>query len=201
MEVRFEPAQYPGCMSSFRRNCPGYILFKEENMGAILPIIVKITAIPAVSQLIQKVTGKLLGNQGVEAKVSAAFAPVALVQILKLALRAVGHEELALVVETQEANMLGAYVAVGAFVAYFTLPYGNTDFIGFAGNHILGADMFYDSELCTDQKLVVSPVDGINVDRTSLEKNRVGTFKSKHGVPPDSQINRILRQRHSDITA
>ena len=89
-------------------------------MGAIIPILVKVTAIPAVAQLIQQVTGKLLGNQGVEAKVSAVLAPSAIVQFVKFALQASGQVELALLVEAQEENIMGAAVAVGAFIAYFT---------------------------------------------------------------------------------
>lgn len=89
-------------------------------MGAIIPIVVKVTGIPVVSQLLQKLTGKLLGNKGVEAKVSAVVAPAALVQFVLFALRAAGQNELADVVQAQEANLMAAAVAVGAFVAYFT---------------------------------------------------------------------------------
>ena len=89
-------------------------------MGAVLSVVTQLTTIPAVAQLLQKLTGKLLGNQGVEAKVTAAVSPVVIVQVIKFVLSALGYAELAQLVEAQEANLFGAYVAVGAFVAYFT---------------------------------------------------------------------------------
>ncbi len=88
-------------------------------MGAIFAVVAKVTAIPAVAQLVQRLTAKLLGNQGVEAKVTATVAPAVILEIVKLLLLAVAPELGALVV-AQEANLLAASVAVGAFIAYFT---------------------------------------------------------------------------------
>jgi hypothetical protein len=95
-------------------------------MGAIIPIIVKVTAIPAVSQLINKLTGKLLGNKGVDQKVSAAVAPAAIVEIVKYVLLAT-NPELGALVAAQEANLLAGAVAVGAFIAYWTDNSSNAD--------------------------------------------------------------------------
>lgn len=88
-------------------------------MGAFLTVVAKITAVPVVAQLLQRLTGKLLGNRGVEAKVSAAVAPAAIIAFIIMVLQAV-NPELGEVAKGQEANLLGAVVAVGAFLAYFT---------------------------------------------------------------------------------
>ncbi len=88
-------------------------------MGAVFGVIAQVTAIPAVSRVLQKLTGKLLGNRGVEAKVSAAVAPAAILAFVILVLKAF-QPELGAVAEAQEANLLGAVVAAGAFIAYFT---------------------------------------------------------------------------------
>ena len=88
-------------------------------MGAVLAIVTQVTGIPVVAQLLQRVTGKLLGNQGVEAKVSAAVAPAMILEVVKLVLLSVAPE-LGTVIVAQEANLLAGAVAVGAFIAYFT---------------------------------------------------------------------------------
>ncbi len=88
-------------------------------MGAVLAVVTQLTAIPAVSQLLQKLTSKFLGNQGVEAKVTAAVVPSVIFEIVKFLLLALAPE-LGAVLVAQEANLLAGAVAVGAFVAYFT---------------------------------------------------------------------------------
>ena len=83
-------------------------------MGTVLTIL----RIPAVTGLIKKLTGKLLGNKnGVNAKVQVAVSPallLALIQVVKQFEPGLGE-----ILAAHEVAILGTYSFVTALVAYY----------------------------------------------------------------------------------
>ena len=89
-------------------------------MGFVLKILQE----PVVADIVKKVTSKLLGNRGVDKKVTAFAAPVA---IFEIALQVIGALEstgiipqgLSELLNSSKAAILEVAVLIGAIFAYF----------------------------------------------------------------------------------
>ena len=90
----------------------------------MLGTIITLIKVPAVADLIQKLSSKLLSrkdkpNQGIDPKLTAALLPLTLLE-LALAIVKVADPGLSLILEANKEVLLQVVALVGAVFAYYT---------------------------------------------------------------------------------
>jgi hypothetical protein len=90
-------------------------------LGKFFEVLVKVTTIPAVAGLIEKITGKLLPgeNSGVRPKVTAALAPAAFIELALFIVQYI-DPGLYAILDASRAALLEIAAVVGLIVAYYT---------------------------------------------------------------------------------